>query len=76
MDIVSVLATIAGSIVSIGVIYRGVIRPIFRWAQRLDKAITTVEMHMNNNGGATLRDAIDRIENRMTKVEDYITKPW
>jgi hypothetical protein len=76
MDIVSVLATIAGSIVSIGVIYRGVVRPIFRWAQRLDKAITTVEMHMNNNGGATLRDAIDRIENRITKLEDYVTKPW
>jgi hypothetical protein len=76
MTVVSVLATIAGSIVSIGVIYRSVIRPIFRWGQRLDKAITTVEMHMNNNGGTSLRDAVDRIENRMTKVEDYITKPW
>jgi len=76
MDIVSVLATIAGSIVSIGVIYRGVVRPIFRWAQRLDKAITTVEMHMKNNGGASLRDAVDRIENRITKLEDYVTKPW
>ena len=76
MDVVSVLATIAGSIVSIGVIYRAVVRPIFRWAQLLDKAITTVEMHMKNNGGTSLRDAIDRIENRMTKVEDYITKPW
>ena len=76
MDIVSVLATIAGSIVSIGVIYRGVVRPIFRWAQRLDKAITTVEMHMNNNGGTSLRDAVDRIENRITKLEDYVTKPW
>jgi hypothetical protein len=75
MDIVSVLATIAGSIVSIGVIYRGVVRPIFRWAQRLDKAITTVEMHMKNNGGASLRDAVDRIENRITKLEDYVTKP-
>jgi len=75
MDIVSVLATIAGSIVSIGVIYRGVVRPIFRWAQRLDKAITTVEMHMNNNGGASLRDAIDRIENRISKLEDYVNRP-
>jgi hypothetical protein len=31
---------------------------------------------MNNNGGATLRDAVDRIENRITKLEDYVTKPW
>jgi len=76
MTVVSVLAAIAGSIVSIGVIYRSLVRPVFRWGQRLDKAITTVEMHMNNNGGTSLRDAIDRIENRMTKVEDYITKPW
>jgi len=75
MDIVSVLATVSGSIVSIGVIYRGVVRPIFRWAQRLDKAITTVEMNMNNNGGSSLRDAIDRIENRLTKLEDFVTKP-
>ena len=75
MDIVSVLAAISGSIISIGVIYRGVVRPLFRWAQRLDNAITTVEMNMKNNGGSSLRDAVDRIENRITKLEDYVTKP-
>ena len=75
MEIVSVLATIAGSIVSIGVIYRSVVRPLFRWGQRLDNAITTVEMNMKNNGGSSLRDAVDRIENRITKLEDYVTKP-
>lgn len=74
MTVVSVLASIAGSIVSIGIIYRSVVRPLFRWGQRLDKAITTVEMHMNNNGGTSLRDAVDRIENRITKLEDYVTK--
>ena len=75
MDIVSVLAAISGSIISIGVIYRGVVRPLFRWAQRLDNAITTVEMNMKNNGGSSLRDAVDRIENRITRLEDYVTKP-
>ena len=75
MEIVSVLAAISGSIISIGVIYRSVVRPLFRWAQRLDNAITTVEMNMKNNGGSSLRDAIDRIENRLTIVEDYVTKP-
>jgi hypothetical protein len=74
VTVVSVLASIAGSIVSIGIIYRSVVRPLFRWGQRLDKAITTVEMHMNNNGGTSLRDAVDRIENRITKLEDYVTK--
>ena len=32
-------------------------------------------MNMKNNGGSSLRDAIDRIENRLTIVEDYVTKP-
>jgi hypothetical protein len=75
MTIVSVLASIAGSIVSIGIIYRGLVRPIFRWGQRLDGAITTVEMNMKNNGGSSLRDAVDRIENRITKLEDYVNRP-
>lgn len=76
MTAVNVLASIAGCIISIGVIYRGVVRPIYRWATRLDKAIAHVEMNMNNNGGSSMRDAIDRIEHRLNRVEDFITKPW
>jgi hypothetical protein len=75
MSIVNVLASIAGSIVSLGVIYRGVVRPVYRWATRLEKAISHVEMNMKNNGGSSLRDAIDRIENRLNNLEDLVTKP-
>jgi hypothetical protein len=76
MGLVGVLGSIAGCIVSIGIIYRGVVRPVYRWATRLDKAIAHVEMNMKNNGGSSMRDAIDRIENRLNRVEDFITKPW
>lgn len=72
MSIVSVLATISGSIVSLGVIYRGVVRPTYRWATRLEKAVAHVEMNMKNNGGSSLRDAVDRIENRLTELEKVI----
>ena len=76
MGIVNVLLSISGCIVSIGVIYRGVVRPIYRWATRLEKAIVHVEMNMKNNGGSSMRDAIDRIETRLNRVEDFVTKPW
>lgn len=76
MGVVGVLGSIAGCIVSIGIIYRGVVRPVYRWATRLEKAIVHVEMNMKNNGGSSMRDAIDRIENRLNRVEDFITKPW
>lgn len=76
MGLVGILGSIAGCIVSIGIIYRGVVRPVYRWATRLDKAIAHVEMNMKNNGGSSMRDAIDRIENRLNRVEDFVTKPW
>ena len=75
MSLVSVLATISGSIVSIGVIYRGVIRPVFRWATRLEKTILFVEQQMLPNGGSSLRDSVNRIESRLTLVEEHITLP-
>lgn len=75
MTIAEWIITAGAVIAAIGVIHRAVLYPIFKWAQRLENAVSHVEMNMKNNGGSSMRDAIDRIEKRLTTVEDYITKP-
>lgn len=75
MTVAAVLASISGCIVSIGIIYRGAVRPVYRWAQRLEKTMGFVEYQMRPNSGTSLRDSVDRIEERLTLVEAYITNP-
>lgn len=75
MAVVAVLATISGCIVSCGVIYRGLVRPIYKWAVRLEKTMDFVEMQMKPNGGSSMRDSLNRIEERLTLVEENITRP-
>ena len=58
-----------------GIIFQTVIRPIFKWAQRLEKTMTFVEQQMLPNGGSSLRDSVNRIEARLTLVEEHITTP-
>lgn len=66
----------AGAVVSaVGIIFQTLIKPVVKWARRIENAVTVVESNMLNNGGSSLRDAIDRIEKRLTTVEDHITKP-
>lgn len=65
----------AGAVVgSFGVIFQTLIRPVYKWMRRIEKAMSHVEMNMNNNGGTSMRDAIDRIEKRLTLVEDHLTR--
>ena len=75
MVVVVALASISGCIVSCGVIYRGLIRPIYKWATRLERTMDFVEMQMKPNGGSSMRDSLNRIEARLTLVEEHITKP-
>ena len=69
------LAATAGAVGSIGIIWRGLIRPIVRWAIRLEKTMTFVEQQMVPNGGTSLRDSVNRIEARLVQVEELITQP-
>lgn len=75
MTVAEWIITAGAVVAAIGVIHRAVVYPIFKWAQRLENAVTHVEMNMKNNGGSSLRDAVDRIEKRLTTLEDHVTKP-
>ena len=74
MSVVQVLGLIAGGLVSIGVILKS-LTAVYKWTKRIESALTFVEEQMRPNGGSSLRDSLDRIENRLTQVESYITTP-
>jgi uncharacterized alpha-E superfamily protein len=63
------IITSGGVVAAVGVMWRGVAWPVIKWGRRIEKAVTFVEMNMTNNGGTSLRDAIDRIESRLKAVE-------
>lgn len=69
------LASFAGAITSIGIIWSKLVRPIMKWALRLENTMNFVELQMVPNGGSSLRDSINRIEARVNAVEDHLTKP-
>lgn len=60
---------------AVSVMFHTLVRPVLRWARRIENAVTIVEANMFKNGGSSLRDAVNRIEERITVVEAYITKP-
>lgn len=75
MTVAQWIITAGGVVGALGIIYRTLFRPVIRWAKRIENAVSHVEMNMKNNGGSSLRDAVDRIENRLTTVENYLTVP-
>lgn len=75
MTVAEWIITAGAVVAAVGVIHRAVVYPIFKWAQRLENAVSHVEMNMKNNGGSSMRDAIDRIEKRLTTLEDHVTRP-
>ncbi len=65
------LGVVAAVIVAVGVIWRGVVRPVIRYARRVETTIQAVQGQMVNNGGTTLRDAVDRIDLRTSTLEAW-----
>lgn len=75
MTVAEWIITAGAVVAAVGVIHRAIIYPIFKWGQRIEHAVSHVEMNMKNNGGSSMRDAIDRIEKRLTTLEDHVTRP-
>ncbi len=75
MTVVQIIITAGAVTGALGVIVQTVVKPVVKWARRIEDAVTVVEANMSNNGGSSLRDAVDRIEKRSTDVDDVVTKP-
>lgn len=75
MSLAQWIITTGGVVGAFGIIFQTLVRPVIRWAKRIERAVSTVEMNMGNNGGSSLRDAIDRIEARVAGLEDHVTRP-
>lgn len=75
MTVAQWIITTGAVVGAFGIIFQTVIRPIFKWAQRLEKTMSFVEQQMLPNGGSSLRDSVNRIESRLTLVEEHITLP-
>jgi len=69
------IITTGGVVGALGIIFQTVVKPVVKWARRIESAVSTVEMNMSNNGGSSLRDAIDRIEQRLDVLEKNVVKP-
>jgi hypothetical protein len=65
------LGIVAAVVIAIGVIYRGVVRPVIRYARRVESTIKAVDSQFRPNGGSSLRDAVDRIDARTSSLEAW-----
>lgn len=52
----------AGLVAAVAVIWAKGIRPAYRFVKGIDEGVQFVKAQMENNGGSSQRDAIDRIE--------------
>lgn len=63
----------AAVVTAIGVLWRQVVRPAYRWLHRMGQMIEFVGGQMQNNGGSTLRDGVDRLDQRTASMDERLT---
>jgi len=52
------------ALILLAAFYRQVVRPMWDTFKRMDARLEYVDQEMRNNGGGSMRDAIDRIDGR------------
>jgi hypothetical protein len=67
--------TVAAVVAAVGIIWSKGIMPMYRFAKKMEQHVEFVEMQMSCNGGTSLRDAIQRIEERVNTIEEHLTLP-
>lgn len=75
MTIAQWVITAGAMVGAFGIIFQTLVRPVYKWARRLEQTMTFVEQQMLPNGGSSLRDSVNRIESRLTVVEEHLTLP-
>lgn len=68
--------TVAGQIIlgggALGAIARWIALPLWRAGRRISKGVAYLEGEMRNNGGSTMRDAIDKLREIVDRIEDKL----
>ena len=75
VDLAGEVGVIAGAGVAVIALVSALITvavKIHRIAKRADGVLDYVAGEMKNNGGATLRDAVDRMERRQRRIEQHL----
>lgn len=66
------LAVVAGILTALEVIRRVAIKPVWRILQRIAVTIEAVHEQLVPNGGGSLRDAVDRLEDQHSQLSSRL----
>lgn len=64
----------AGIITALTVIVAGIVALRKLLLGAIDKRLDGIDQQLHRNGGSSLRDAVDRIEERQTDIQTYVRR--
>ena len=68
------LVWFAGVVTALVVIVGGVVALRKLLLGAIDKRLDGIDQQLHRNGGTSLRDAVDRIEERQTDIQNYVRR--